>query len=261
MEQNPIIAKYENFDEEARAFGTRAERIEFTYTKKLLDQYIQPSMSILELGCETGYYGLYLAKMCKTYQGIDLVQKHIDLFNRKINEQGLAHVRASVGDAANLFDVEDDAFDAVLVFGPMYHLPRKERHRVIRESKRVCKSGGSILFAYINKIGAYMRACIDEDLKADYPNKKTNELVLMQGVDDILPNTFFYTMPEEIENDVTENGLSVVQNAGVDFTMNASDINKMDGEKFAAWTEIMDYMFKSASCTGVSCHAVLVCRN
>jgi hypothetical protein len=117
------------------------------------------------------------------------------------------------------------------------------------------------MFAYINKIGAYLRGCIDENLKANYPNKKTNELVLSQGVDDVLPDVFFFTMPEEIEHDVTTNGLTVIQNVGVDFTFNASDINVMDDEKYAAWTEVMDYMFHCNSCTGVSNHAVLVCRN
>ncbi len=143
----------------------------------------------------------------------------------------------------------------------MYHLPQEERMKVIQESKRICRTGGHILFAYINKIGAYLRGCIDIDMKMKYPNKQTNELVLKQGIDDVLPDVFFFTMPEEIEHDASINGLTIIQNAGVDFTFNAHDINMMDDEKYAAWTEIMDYMFHSSSCTGVSNHAVLVCQN
>lgn len=67
-------------------------------------------------------------------------------------------------------------------------------------------------------------------------------------------------MPEEIEKDVVANGLAVIQYSGVDFTFNASDINLMDEDKYAAWIEIMDYMFNSSSCTGVSNHAVLICQ-
>jgi len=260
VKRQSIISNYDSFDEDKRAFGTRAEKIEFIYTKKLLNQYIKPSMSVVELGCGTGYYGLYLSSMCKSYHGVDLTPKHIEQFKTKIVKQGLSHLSASVGDATNLPEIKNNYYDAVLVFGPMYHLPREDRQKVIQESKRICKTGGIILFAYINKVGAYLRACIDENLKSRYPNKKANESVLKQGVDDILPDVFFFTMPEEMESDVTENGLAVVNNAGVDFAFNASDINNMTDEKYTAWREIMDYMFTCKSCTGASNHTVLVCR-
>lgn len=260
MKREPIISNYLGFDEDKRAFGTKAERIEFIYTKKLLDQYIKPSMSVVELGCATGYYGLYLSKMCGSYHGVDLTPKHIEQFRTKIDEQGLSNLSASVGDAVCLPEIGDSAFDIVLVFGPMYHLPHEKRLKVISESKRICKAGGLILFAYTNKIGAYLRACIDENMKSNYPNKKANESILTQGTDDILTDVFFYTMPEEIERDALANGLTIVHNAGVDFTFNAGDVNNMSDEKYAAWTEVLDYMFKSRSCTGAGNHAVLVCR-
>ena len=78
------------------------------------------------MGCGTGYYGLYLANMCKSYHGIDIAPKHIEQFQNKIEEQGLSNLSTSIADATNLFDIADCAFDAVLVFGPMYHLPKKE---------------------------------------------------------------------------------------------------------------------------------------
>jgi len=249
------------FNEDTRAFGTRAEQIEFIYTKKLIEQFVKPSSSVIELGCGTGYYGLYLANKCRIYHGVDLIPKHVEQFNGKIDKQGLTNVSTSLGDATSLPEIADNSFDIVLVLDPMYHLPHEDRLKAIRESRRICKVGGIILFAYVNKIGAYLRACLDDNLKLKYPNKKTNENVLTQGIDDDFSDTFFYTMPEEIEKDAVENGLRIIQNAGVDFTFNASDINKMSDEKYQAWIEILDLMFKSKSCTGASNHAVLVCQN
>ncbi|MDL2217878.1 class I SAM-dependent methyltransferase [Christensenellaceae bacterium OttesenSCG-928-M15] len=260
MNREKIISNYEGFDEDKRAYGTRAEQIEFIYTKKLLDEFISPSMSVIEVGCGTGYYGFYLADKCRAYHGVDLTPKHIVQFQAGIDARGLTNLSASVGDAANLSDIADRTYDVVLLFGPMYHLPKEERAKVIRESARICKRGGIIMFAYINKIGAYLRGCVDTALKDRYPNKRANELVLHQGVDDVMPDVFFFTMPEEIEADAAAAGLSKIRNAGVDFTFNASDINTMDDDKYTAWTEIMDTMFHSESCTGVSNHAVLVCR-
>lgn len=260
MNSNSIISNYTGFDEDQRAFGSRADQIEFIYTKRLLDQFIDPAKTVVELGCGTGYYGLYLSNKCKSYHGIDIVPKHIEQFQSKIDKQGLRHVSASLGNATHLPEIQDNTYDVVLALGPMYHLPHGERQKVIEESKRICKHGGVVLFAYINKIGAYLRACIDENMKAGYPNAKTNKSVLVQGVDDKLPEVFYFTMPEEIEDDVKQKGLTVVRNAGVDYSFSPTDINRMNDEQYAAWAEIMDCMFASGSCTGTSNHAVLVCR-
>ncbi|WP_086347231.1 class I SAM-dependent methyltransferase [Candidatus Enterococcus clewellii] len=259
MNNNPIISNYSSFDEDQRAFESRAAQIEFIYTKRLLDQYIDSEKTVIELGCGTGYYGLYLSDKCKYYHGIDLVPKHIEQFQSKIIEQDLHHISASLGDATHLPEIQDNSYDVVLVLGPMYHLPHDERQKVIMESRRICKIGGVIMFAYINKIGAYLRACIDENLKADYPNEAANNSVFVNGVDDKLSEVFYFTMPEEMEHDVTQKGLSIVRNAGVDFSFSPTDINRMSDEQYVAWTEIMDYMFASPSCTGTSSHAVLVC--
>ncbi len=43
MNKDTIISNYNNYDEDKRAFGLRSERIEFTYTQKLLDKFIKPN--------------------------------------------------------------------------------------------------------------------------------------------------------------------------------------------------------------------------
>ena len=42
---------------------------------------------MLELGCGTGYYGMYFADMCAEYTGIDITPENIEIFNRKIKEK------------------------------------------------------------------------------------------------------------------------------------------------------------------------------
>ena len=93
-----------------------------------------------------------------------------------------------------------------------------------------------------------------------YPDKKVNESVLNSGIDDVMPGIFFYTTPEEIEEQAKSHGLSIVKNVGVDFVFNESIINGMGPEQFEAWLELTDYMFESPSCTGLSNHTVLVCQ-
>jgi len=232
--------------------------LEFRYTTKLAAQYIDQATSVIEIGCGTGYYGVYFADKCKEYVGIDLSPECIDTFRSKIECNQLRNVKAMVGDAVRLDGIENCRFDVVMALGPMYHLPPDERDLVFSECKRVCRDSGIILLAYISKVGVYVKGCLQWPDR--YPDKNVNESVLRNGIDDLMPEILFYTMPEEIEEQARSHGLSVVKNVGVDFVFNDNVINGMDSRQFEAWLELADCMFESPSCTGLSNHTVLVCQ-
>jgi len=145
-----------------------------------------------------------------------------------------------------------------LVLGPMYHLPPKDRELVFQESIRVCKPGGKLCYAYISLLGVYAGACILWPEK--YPNAYANECTLVQGLDDLRPDLFFFTTPEEIEQTAKGHGLSILKNIGVDFFFASNIINNISEEQFAAWMMLNDRMADSAFCTGLSNHALLVCE-
>ena len=63
-----------------------------------------------------------------------------------------------------------------------------------------------------------------------------------------------------MEEIAVEHGLTVLKNIGVDFLQNSGIINNMTDEQFEAWLELSDFMVNSPSCTGLSCHALLICR-
>ncbi len=123
-----------------------------------------------------------------------------------------------------------------------------------------CKPGGIIAFAYINKIGVYVGACVHDNLREQYPNKITNELVIKHGVSDTSPGTFFFTMPEEMEEVATRFGLVKIRNMGTDFFITMSVVDQMDDEKYQVFMELADEMVKYESCTGMSNHALLICK-
>ena len=197
---------------------------------------------------------------CGEYVGIDLFPPHIDLFKQKIAENRLTNVSCQVGDATNLEGIDSEAFDVVLCLGPMYHLPPEERELVFAECKRVCKSGGVIAFAYINKIGVYVGACVHDQGREIYPNKTANEYILKLGTDDLRPDVFYFTMPEEMEAAAAEHGLEKIRNTGLDFFVTMSAVDQMDDEKFEIYMALSDEMVKYESCTGMSNHALLICR-
>ncbi|TDD59752.1 class I SAM-dependent methyltransferase, partial [Actinomadura darangshiensis] len=60
-------------------------------------------------------------------------------------------IRTGVGDAREL-DLEDASVDAVLLLGPLYHLPRRvDRIRALSEALRIVRPGGPVFAAAISR--------------------------------------------------------------------------------------------------------------
>ena len=254
-----IIERYgDGTREEKRSTENRADYImEYKYTKKLLEKYISKESSVLEIGCGTGYYGMYLANKCKKYFGIDITPGNIDLFQKKISENNLKNVEAKIADATDLKFINDSSYDIALVFGPIYHLPPNESELVFMESKRICKQNGLIMFSYINKIGVYFTGCINESDK--YPDKQKNQTLLLDGIDDSRDNIYWFTMPEKMETNAIKIDLIVLDNLGVDFTL-VPEMYSITSERKEIWEEITDLLCSSKSCTGFANHAVMICK-
>ena len=258
--QEKIISHYNGYKEDDRSKESRAAGLEFHYTKKLLSEYIRPESRVIELGCATGYYGMFFADKCAEYIGVDLSPDNIAVFHEKIAAERKENVRAVVGDATALLGFSDNRSDTVLCLGPMYHLPREERLKVFDECYRIARPGAILAFAYINGLGAYIAACVDDTSRSMYPNKETNQCVLELNTDDQLPGVFFFTSPEEIEYDAKQKKLEILKNCGINFHFAACAINAMSEEQFECYMTLADKMSGSPSCTGLSAHALLICR-
>lgn len=258
--QGKIVDHYKHYKESDRATGSRANGLEFHYTKKLLANYITLDSRVIELGCATGYYGMYFADQCTHYTGIDLSPDNIAIFEERIAKEGRKNISAAVGDATALPGVASDAFDIVLCLGPLYHVPQEERMRVVRECYRIAKKGAILAFAYINSIGVYAGWCVNEEGRDTYPNARANKYFLEQNVAYDNPEVFFLTSPEEMVSIAEQNHLEIVKNCGLDFFFAQSVVNRMDDDQFALYMELSDRMVDSPSCTGLSDHALLICK-
>ena len=237
--EQTILEWYSEKNEDLRATQSRADNLEFHFTKKAIDKYISSESNVIEIGCGTGFYGIYCADKCKKYTGVDLIPKNIEIFNEKVKSDNIQNIETMVGNITNLANIKDENFDIVLVLGPMYHLSPENRELAIIEAKRICKMGGIIFFAYINKLGAYLQSGI-LSFPEHYPNKIANECVLKNGMDDIHPGLFFYTTPLEMEEMAKRHGLNVIKNIGVNYVFNKKQINDMDEEKFNHWLEFSE---------------------
>lgn len=255
-----ILDHYRSYDEDQRATSSRANGLEFRYTKKMLQQHLPADAKVIELGCGTGYYGMFLADKCAQYTGIDLSPDNISIFRNKISAARLKHVNAFVGNALELSDFPDCSFDVVLCLGPMYHLPREKRKLVFEACRRVARKGSLLAFAYINSLGAYMGWCVNDEWRELYPSAEANQCFLEHQTAHDNPDLFFLSSPEEMEQDAKFAKLQVIENRGLDYFFAQSAINAMSEKQFAAYLQLADRLNESPSCVGLADHALMICR-
>jgi SAM-dependent methyltransferase len=137
---NPNKALWEKGDFTRIAASMRASGDEF------VDQLgITAGLTVLDLGCGDGTTALPAARRGADVLGVDIAANLVAAGNRRAKVEGLTNCHFQEGDACDLTDLEDDAFDlSVSVFGAMF-APRPDD--VAREMVRVTGARGRIVMA------------------------------------------------------------------------------------------------------------------
>lgn len=148
-EAEQVEGIYQFFNEDTRLNRSRAARVEFLTTVKYIEQYMKPGSRILDIGAGAGEYSLYFAEKGYSVTALELTDTNIEAFRRKILPEHKIDLRQ--GNALDLSDYDNDAFDVVLLFGPLYHLRSEaDRQQCIAEAVRVCKADGILYFSFIS---------------------------------------------------------------------------------------------------------------
>ncbi|TWD80281.1 methyltransferase family protein [Kribbella amoyensis] len=132
-------------DEAVRLSGTLKGRLERVRVGELLGRYLPPPPArVADVGGGPGVHASWLQAAGYDVELLDPVRRHVD----QATAAGIASVQ---GDARRLpWDNED--FDAVLLAGPMYHLPEAaDRRLALREAIRVLRPGGFVAVIAINR--------------------------------------------------------------------------------------------------------------
>ena len=255
--EQKIHKQYKAGSDSGQALISRYFGMEHPFTIKHLNEYIKDTFTVIEIGCGPGYYALQYSDKCKEYVGLDSVPENIAILNNTIKLYKLKNVKAYIGDETHLREYQD-RFDVVLCLTPLYHLPPEKREFIFAECSRICKPGGVAAFSYINKVGLYVGACINA--RNNYPSKEKNENVLKLSIDDKKPELIYYTMPEEIEQLAKNHGFSKIKNLGTDFCTMMNSLEALREKRFDVLYPLLDEMASYESCTGMSTHALLICR-
>jgi ubiquinone/menaquinone biosynthesis C-methylase UbiE len=104
---------------------------------------VSRGLKVLDLGCGDGTTAIPAAQRGADVLGVDIASNLVAAGNRRARALGLANCRFEEGDATNLNQLPDQAYDLVVsVFGVMF-APRP--FDVAREMVRVTRPGGRIV--------------------------------------------------------------------------------------------------------------------
>ena len=136
------------YDQNSQQEWDRLDRhpYEFAITTRMMDRYIKPGDSILDIGGGPGRYSLHYLQQGNPVTLTDLSQGNIDFALRMAKERNLP-LRALACDALDIEQYFEEKFDHVFLMGPLYHLlDEAERVQAVKAALATLKPGG-ILYA------------------------------------------------------------------------------------------------------------------
>ena len=151
---------YAEYPEHDRLSSARGQ-LEFERTKRIVQRFLAtPPAIVADVGGGTGPYSFWLASLGYETHLIEPSIRLVEICKNRMQASSsqARPLTVEVGDARSLW-LGDTSCDAVLMFGPLYHLTeRDDRIRALRESRRVLKSGGYAFAATITRVASFIDA-------------------------------------------------------------------------------------------------------
>ena len=251
-ELEQIRKTYELFDENNRLIRSKAARVEFLTTVRYIEKYVQPGAKILDVGAGAGEYSLYFARKGYAVSALELSPANIAAFRKKLTPED--NIDLAEGNAVDLSRYADESFDAVFVFGPLYHLHSEEdRQKCIAEAKRVLKKDGKLFFAFISNDFVILTEFSyrpDYFTAGDY-DKETFALHDFPFV--------FHTV-DECRAMLERGGVNILHAVAADGISELMEdrISAMDDENYAQYLRYHYYICEKAEFLGMTNHLLFV---
>lgn len=131
--QKKVTGTYDS-QREGTSYRRKKRAVELKYFLELIDK--KDKENVLELGCSSGFLTKHLGKVT----AIDTSEGMLEITKKKNSLAKCIH--------ADMFEMpfKDNSFDKVITMRVWNHLDNKDLTKAIRESKRVLKKEGYLIF-------------------------------------------------------------------------------------------------------------------
>lgn len=254
----PVRAYYERGGELDRLDAGNG-LLEFLRTQDVLRRVLpSPPAGVLDVGGGAGVHARWLAGDGYQVRLVDPIALHVE------HAATIPGVDAVLGDARRLRE-PDDAYQATLLLGPLYHLiERDERVAALREAARVTAPGGVVVAATISRYAGLYDTLI-RGWYLDPEVRRTVEAELVTGVhESTRPDLFtlaYFHHPDEIAAEFAAAGLTGATRYAVEAgaSMFAVGSGWLDGgERTATLLEGLRSVECEPSLLGASSHLLTV---
>lgn len=216
-----VLAYYEGFAEELRLESGPA-RLEFERTKEIITRLLpRPPARVVDVGGAGGAYSAWLAARGYEVHLVDASSRLVERA-RTLNATLPRPIASlTVADARSL--PQPDRFaEALLLMGPLYHLPEAvDRRAALLEARRVLAPSGTIVVAAISRYASTLDG-LARHLTTDpaFVRIRLRDLRTGQHRNDTGRGDYFTTSyfhrPEELQRDMEQAGFKEVGVLGVE---------------------------------------------
>ena len=249
--KNRLTEFYNKFNENKR-LDRRHGQVEFITSIRYLEKYLQKGDRIIDIGAGPGRYSLYFKNKGYDVTAVEYVRPNIGMLKAKDKD-----IRVVEASATDLSMFEDNEFDVAIMFGPLYHLYRKEdKLKALSEAKRITRK--YIFVTYImNEYSIIEYAFKDNNYKQI--KDKLDETYHIDDPDAL----FFQSRIEDIDELNSLSGLKLVRRFASDGPSDymRRTINNMDDETFEAFIDFHLKTCERKELLGASSHVVdILCK-
>jgi ubiquinone/menaquinone biosynthesis C-methylase UbiE len=219
-----IESHYGTGYERSRLFPGGRPTLEYVRSVELLDRLLpRPPARLLDVGGGPGAYAGPLARRGYRVHLVDPVPLHVEQARQAAAADPAGGFTAAVGDARTLAE-PDRSQDAVLLFGPLYHLTdAADRQQALAEADRVLRPGGRVLAMAVSRFASLLgglyegwlgdpvfRPIVDQDL-ADGQHRNPDPV----GRPEFFTTAYFHT-PDGLAAEIERAGFTGVTVYGVE---------------------------------------------
>ena len=254
-EEERVNRTYDLFHEDVRLSHSKAARVEFLTTVHYIEKYLTPGARILDVGAGAGEYSLYFSRKGYRVSALELADANIAAFRKKLTPED--PIDLVQGNALDLSRYADNSFDAVLLFGPLYHLSKDEdKLKCIAEARRVCRDGGMMFFAFISNDFVFLTELMYDATyfsTGDYDRESFR----------LHDFPFVFHTVEAARALLARGGVKVIHEVASDGAseLMADRINAMSDEDYAQYLRYHLYICEKPELLGMTNHLLFVGEN